>query len=113
VAGRRADAGEHAVRVNAAAELLDAGVGVAEACRVVASRFGVSERQARRYVDRAVHSGPVAAPRVTTVFTVKLPVELARQIRQYAKASGQTISAVVTAAVQEFLSHSRRQRSGR
>jgi hypothetical protein len=113
MAGRRADAGEYAERVNAAADLVDAGVGVAEACRVLASRFGLSQRQARRYVERAVDSGPVAAVRVTTVFTVKLPIDLARQIREYAKVSGQTISAVVSQALQEFLSRGAAQRTDR
>lgn len=111
--GRRADAGEYAERVNAAADLVDAGVDVAEACRVLASRFGLSQRQARRYVERAVHSGPVAAARVTTVFTVKLPIEVARQIREFAKVSGQTISTVVSQALQEFLSRGAGQRTDR
>jgi methylphosphotriester-DNA--protein-cysteine methyltransferase len=113
MAGRRADAGEYAERVNAAADLVDAGVGVAEAVRLLAARFGLSQRQARRYVERAADSGPVAAAQVTTVFTVKLPIEVAGQIRDYAKVSGQTISVVVSQALQEFLSRGAGQRAGR
>jgi hypothetical protein len=113
MAGRRADAGEYAERVNAAADLVNAGVGVAEAARLLAARFGLSKRQGRRYVDRAAAGGPVAAARVTTVFTVKVPVDVVGQIRAYAKASGQTISAVVTQALQEFVSRRTSQRSGR
>jgi hypothetical protein len=113
MAGRRADAGEYAERVNAAADLVNAGVGVAEAARLLAARFGLSQRQARRYVDRAAQVGPVAAARVTTVFTVKVPVDVVGQIRAYAKASGQTISAVVTQALQDFVSRAGSRRAGR
>jgi predicted transcriptional regulator len=37
------------------------------------------------------------------VFTVKLPTDLARRIRSTAHARGQTISALVTQALTEFL----------
>ena len=47
--------------------LLDASA--ADVARELAGRFGCSQRQARRYVDRAA-GGPVAAPQPTTVFTV-------------------------------------------
>ena len=50
---RRVRAGEQAERVNAAGDLLEAGVPAAEAARVLAGRFGVSVRQARRYADQA------------------------------------------------------------
>ena len=64
---------EHAARVNAAADLLEAGVAAAEAARVLAGRLGCSARQARRYVDQAGAAGPVPVPEPGTVFTVKLP----------------------------------------
>jgi predicted transcriptional regulator len=50
--------------------------------------------------------------RVTTVFTVKLPVDVVRQVRDYARASGKTISAVVTQALQDFMSRGAGRRSG-
>ena len=76
-AGRaRARGDVFAERVNAAADLLDAGVPAAEAARELASRFGCSPRQAHRYVQRAARSGHVAVPAPTAVFTVKLPVPL-------------------------------------
>jgi hypothetical protein len=113
MAGRRAGAGEYAERVNAAVELLRGGVAAVDAVRVVAQRFGVSQRQARRYVDRAGSDGPVVAPAATTVFTVKLPVELVRRVREQARTSGGTISALVSQALEEFVSRGRRQRPGR
>jgi hypothetical protein len=113
MAGRRADAGGYAGRVNAAVELLAAGIPAPDAVRVVAQRFGVSQRQARRYVDRAGAGGPVSAPAATVVFTVKVPVDLVARVREQARASGGTISALVTQALEEFVSRGRRRRSGR
>jgi hypothetical protein len=52
--------------------------------------------------------GPVAAPQVTTVFTVKLPARLVERVREYAAATGRTISSVVAQALEEFLSRGRR-----
>jgi hypothetical protein len=109
MAGRdRAGGGEHAGRINAAAELAEAGVPVAEAARVLAGRFGCSPRQARRYVDQAARSGRVAVPEAAAVFTVKLPVRLAAGVREHAASSGRTISAVVAQALEEFLERGRR-----
>jgi hypothetical protein len=107
--GRRVAGGEYAERVNAAAELARAGVPVAEAARVLAGRFGCSQRQARRYVERAVAGGPVEAPQATMVFTVKLPVQLVARVRAHAAGSGRTISSVAAQALEEFLSRGRRE----
>jgi Ribbon-helix-helix protein, copG family len=104
----RADGGEHAERINAAAELAEAGVPAAAAARVLAERFGCSVRQARRYADQAAASGRVAVPEPAAVFTVKLPVRLAAAVREHAAASGRTISAVVAQALEEFLERGRR-----
>jgi hypothetical protein len=108
MAGDRVRAGEHAERINAAADLAEAGVPVAEAARVLAGRFGCSQRQARRYAERAAASGRVDAPQVTTVFTVKIPVALAARVRADAREAGVTISALVAQALEEFLSRGRR-----
>jgi uncharacterized protein with PIN domain len=103
----RADGGEFAGRVNAAVELMASGVTVAEAARVLAARFGVSVRQGRRYADRAV-VGRVVVPEATVVFTVKVPVSVAQQVRSHASQSGVTISSVVAAALADHLRRGRR-----
>jgi hypothetical protein len=108
MAGDRVRAGEYADRVNAAADLAEAGMPAAEAAGVLAGRFGCSLRQARRYVERAAQSGHVEAPEATTVFTVKLPAGLAGRVRVHAREAGVTISAVVAQALEEFLSRGRR-----
>ncbi len=113
VRGGRVGGVEYAGRVNAAAELVAAGVPVAEAARVLAGRFGCSQRQARRYAEAAARSGAVVVPEPATVFTVKVPAGLARQVREHAGASGRTISAVVAQALEEFLARARRSHSGR
>lgn len=100
---RRARADQVAQRINAASELLASGWDVPEAARELARRYRTSARQARRYVEQARDQGPREVPRIKIVFTVKLPIDLARRVRRQAKRSGQTISAVVATALKEFL----------
>jgi hypothetical protein len=109
MAGGRVGDAEFAGRVNAAAELAEAGVPVAEAATVLAARFAVSVRQARRYVDQAVAEGRVEVPEASVVFTVKLPAALARRARARARANETTISAVVARALTEFFARGRRE----
>ncbi len=49
-------------------------------------------------------------PEETTVFTVKLPSALAARVRERARESGSTISALVAQALTEFLARQRRKR---
>jgi hypothetical protein len=109
----RAGAGEYAQRVNTAAELVEAGMPVAEAAHILAKRFGCSLRQARRYAERATHGGRVVVPEETAVFTVRLPAVLVARVREQAKASGSTISALVAQALTEFLAEGHRKRPRR
>lgn len=76
---------------------------IAEAAPVLAERFGCSVRQARRYAERAASGGRAAVPEATTVFTVRLPEVLVARVRERARQSGSTISAVVARALTEFL----------
>ena len=101
-----------AERVNAAADLLDAGVVGADAARELAARFGCSPRQAHRYVQQA-GAGHVQVPAPAGVFTVKLPVPLITRVRAYAASSGRTLSAVVAQALEEFLVRAHRDRPRR
>jgi len=110
--GRRARADEQARRVNAAAELLDAGVETVEAARQLASRLGLSERQARRYVDQARQQGRVAVPEPTVVFTVRLPQGLVARLRRHAASSGRRLSALVAEALEELLRRVESKRDG-
>jgi transposase len=110
--GGRADSAEYTERVNAAADLLAEGMSVVDAATDLATRFGVSIRQARRYVDRATETGPRPVPEGSVVFTVKLPASLATRVRQHARDTGVTISALVTQALTAQLDAGRAGRSG-
>jgi acyl-CoA dehydrogenase len=74
-----------------------------DAARMLAGRFAVSQRQARRYVDHATSGARVPDAEATTVFTVRLPASLAARVRGRARESGGTISALVAQALTEFL----------
>ncbi len=102
----RVGGGEYAARVNAAVELTAAGAAPADAARILAGRFGVSVRQARRYVD-AAGQGRVEIPDRAVVFTMKLPEGLVGRVRAYAAEHRLAISAVVAAALVEFLARDR------
>lgn len=108
----RASSPERARRINAGAELLESGSSVAEAARELAVRFEISERQARRYVERAQLRGLVPVPGPVQLFTVRLPVELVERLREFTKMSGRTLSLVVAQALAEFLGNRRRRRRG-
>ncbi len=85
VRGGRVDGIEYARRVNAAAELVEAGMPISTAARRMAGRYGVSVRQARRYVEQAVAAGRIEVPEANVVFTVKLPGSLAGRMREHAR----------------------------
>jgi hypothetical protein len=100
---RRAYADEYAVRVNRAVVLLR-DLSAADAVRVLQAEFGLSERQARRYVNAAVgQPDGVPVPERTAVFTVRLAPSLIGGLRERAGATGQTLSAVTAEAVRGYL----------
>ncbi len=105
--GRRARGDQRARRINAAVELLRSGADVPEATRPLAHRFRLSERQARRYVERARDVGAVEIPGTKVAFTVKLPTALVRRVRGYARTTGRTVSSLVHEALEEFLDRMR------
>jgi len=100
---RRAHADEYAVRVNRAVELL-AELSAADAVRGLQAEHGLSERQARRYVNEAVaRPDGVAVPERTVVFTVRLAPSLIAGLRERARSGGVSLSAVTAAAVGAYL----------
>jgi len=106
---RRVDAGEFAIRINTAAALAAAGVPTTQATADLAARFGVSTRQARRYLARAQTTGTVTVPETTIVFTVRLPTSMVTTVRTRAAETGTTISALVCQALADHLNRDRRQ----
>jgi len=98
----RSSAAGRAERVNAAAALLGNGLPPGEAAGVLAGRLGCSLRQARRYVADA-GAGRVEVPGEAVPFSVRLPARLAAAVREHARSSGRTVSAVTARALEEFL----------
>jgi len=70
--------------------------------------FGLSRRQAYRYLEeaQAVASPPVGAEASVTI-TLKIPSNLVRELRAYSASSGLTMSEIVRRAITAFLSAAR------
>src|SRR5213593_3806909 len=105
--GQRGTAGTHARRVNTAAQLLASGLSVSDAARELTRRHAVSERQARRYAEQARDSGSTEVPKPKMVFTVKVPVDLLKRLRRYAKLEHSSLSSVVSQAFEDLLNRKR------
>ena len=88
---------QKAERLNAAHSLLARGTGMAEAVVTLSRQFGLSRRQAYRYVQEAQAIGH-AVP-----ITLKMPANVVRDVRTYSMVSGLTISEIVTRAITAFL----------
>ena len=77
---------------------------MAEAVVSLSRQFGLSRRQAYRYVQEAQaigHAVPIVAPSVP--ITLKMPASVVRDVRAYSIVSGLTISEIVTRAITAFL----------
>jgi len=80
-----------------------------ETAKSLSSHYGVSKRQAYRYVKMAESVGTqIPIPEKKTAFTVKLSENLTQELRQYARFQGQTLSEVVTEALEVLLYKGRR-----
>src|ERR1700760_1638356 len=100
----RSTKAEKARQMNAARGLLQRGVALPEAVRRLSREFDLSERQAYRYLEEASRlDRPIEIPEATISVTLKLPPRTVERLRKYAKSSGLTIGAIVTAALNAFL----------
>src|ERR1700758_3230216 len=100
----RSTKAEKARQVNAARGLLQRHVALPEAVQRLSREFDLSERQAYRYLEKASQlDRPVEIPETTIPVTLKLPPRTVQLLRKYAKSSGLTIGAIVTAALNTFL----------
>jgi predicted DNA-binding transcriptional regulator YafY len=96
-------------RLNAAYLLLTRGTGMAEAATALSRLFGISLRQAYRYLEEARtigHPVPIAEPSVPITF--KIPGDVIRQLRAYSAASSLTLGEIVTRAIKAFLAAAHR-----
>jgi hypothetical protein len=97
----KADKARH---LNAARGLLQRQIALSDAVRLLSREFDLSERQAYRYLQQASQlAQAVEIPEATVPVTLKLPPRTVELLRKYARGSGLTIGAIVTAALNTFL----------
>lgn len=105
----RSTKAEKARQLNAAHRLLERNVALPEAAQILSRKFGLSPRQAYRYLEEAAQlEAPVEVAEETVPITLKLPPSTARLLRMHARSSGLTIGTIVTRALDAFLSTIRR-----
>jgi hypothetical protein len=104
----RSTQAQRAERLRAAQELLARGTGVAGAAIALSRDFGLSRRHAYRYLEeaQAVAPAPAVAEGSVTI-TLRVPNNLARELRAYSASSGLTLSETVRRAISAFLAAAR------
>jgi hypothetical protein len=96
-------------QLNAAYRLLDRNTELPEAAQSLSREFGLSRRQAYRYLEQAAElSHPVPVEEASIPITLKLPPSTVRLLRSSASQSGLTLGEIVTRALRSFLSALRR-----
>jgi len=103
----RSTRAQKAERLRAARRLLAGELGMAEAAMALSRAFGLSRRQAYRYLEVARADAPVSIENSVTV-TVKMPASLAHSLRDHANKLDVTVSEVVRRAVATLLATKRR-----
>ena len=98
-----------AERINAALALLQKNQSLAEAAASLVHAFGMSKRQAYRYLHQAQkQQQPVPMPERKVAFTVKLSEGLVQELREHTRLSGLTLSELVSKALEAFMRKGRR-----
>ena len=96
-------------RLNAAFDLLARGRNLVEAASVMAEEFGLSQRQAYRYLQESQSiERPLPAAVPTVPITIKVPEDVVGKLRAHAQDSGLTIGEVVARAVLRWIAQERR-----
>ena len=85
---------------------------VSKATDAMTEKYGISKRQAYRYIHEAGKIGAeLPIPDQKIAFTVKLSQSLIQALRKYAKKSGKNLSEIVTQSLEGFIQNGRGQRS--
>ena len=101
----RSTRAQKAERLNVAHGLLAEGRSMSEAATMLSRGYGLSRRQAYRYLQEAQAIGhPVAVSEASVPITLKIPGDVARELRAYANSSGLTLGEIVARAVSRYLS---------
>jgi hypothetical protein len=99
---------QKAERLRAARRLLAEEIGMAEAAMALSKTFGLSRRQAYRYLELARAGTPAPVPENSVTITLKMPQSLARGVRVHATKRGITTSEAIRQAIAAFLAAKRR-----
>lgn len=92
-------------RLNAAYTLLAQGVSASEAVPRLSQRFGLSQRQAYRYVqDARSMDQPVEPAEALIPITIKIPGTLAEALRTHSRSGDDSIGEIVARALRRFFS---------
>ena len=91
-------------RLNAAFHLLAQGYTLAKAAEVLTQQFGLSRRQAYRYLQEAQEiDAPALVASPSIPITIKIPADVVKRLRSHAQTSGMTIGEIVAHAIVNFL----------
>jgi hypothetical protein len=100
---------DKARQLNAAYAILQRNTPLPKALRQLSRVFGLSERQAYRYLREATFlDWPVEVVETSVPITLKIPAGTARLLRAYSKSTGLTMGAIVTRALTMFVNTQRR-----
>ena len=95
---------EKSQRLNRSFELLADGHTSARVAEMLVVQFGISLRQAYRYLLEAQRTGEVIPIEEPTIpMTIKISKDVAIKLRTYAHASNLTIGKVISLAVLDYL----------
>ena len=95
---------QKARRLNAAFHLLTLGRSIGDAAEALMQQFGLSRRQAYRYLQQAQKMArPVTVGEPSIPITIKMPADVVAQLRIFAATSDMTIGEIVAHAVRTFL----------
>src|SRR5688572_25820799 len=101
----RATKADKARQLNAAHRLLERNMELPEAAQTLSREFGLSRRQAYRYLQQAAElDQPVPVEEASIPITLKLPPSTVRLLRAYAARSGLTLGQIISQALRAFLS---------
>jgi uncharacterized membrane protein len=105
----RSTKADKARQLNAAYRLLQRNITLPEAAQRLVRQFGLSLRQAYRYLEEAAElDAQVEVVEAAVPVTLKLPPTTVRALRAYARSSGLTIGVIVARALAAFLAALRR-----
>jgi predicted HicB family RNase H-like nuclease len=103
----RSTQAQRAERVKAAQELLARGNSMAGAAVALSRDFGLSRRQAYRYLEEARASAPTPVTAGSATITLKIPSALGEELRAYAANRGLSLSETIRRAISNYLSAAR------